>query len=97
MLYYYSSPLPGDDAEFVLTDLNDKQLAAITGKMCWHPETIKKRNQYGGLDVNPGAYYVYVRAKGILEVIEHIDQQTFRISDDPRLVKDALESKECKK
>lgn len=93
-LYYYSSPLPVDDAVFELTDQNDTVLASVSGKMCWHPETERKRNQKGGFDPDSG-YYVYVRINGVLEVIEHGKEQTFRISDDPKLVKEALESKTC--
>lgn len=98
-LSYYSSPFPVDDAVFELTGQNDEKLATVTGKMCWHPEVEKKRNksQYGSFDPDSYPYYVYVRANGALEVIEHLQGMTFRISDDPELVKAALESKECKK
>jgi len=96
-LYYYSSPLPVDDAVFELTDQNDTILATVTGKMCWHPKTDEKRNQHGGFDSDSDPYYVYVRINGVIEVLEHGKGQTFRISDDPKLVKEAIESKECKR
>jgi len=96
-LYYYSSPLPVDDAVFELTDRYDNILETVTGKMCWHPETGAKRDQRGGLDSDSGPYYVYVRTHGVLEVLEHGKGQTFRISDDPKLVKEAIASKECKR
>jgi len=96
-LYYYSSPLPVDDAVFELTDQNENILATVTGKMCWHPETNEKRKQHDGFDSDLGPYYVYVRTNGALEVLEHEKGQTFRISDDPKLVKEAIESKTCKR
>ena len=96
-LYYYSSPLPVDDAVFELTDQYNNVLETVTGTMCWHPETEVKRKQPGGFDPEKHPYYVYVRINGALEVIEHGNGQTFRISDDPKLVKEASESKECKR
>ncbi len=93
--YYYSSPFPVDNAVFELTDQNDKLLMKATGKTCWHPETKKKRNKYGGLDPDSYPHYVYVRVNGTLEVIEHIKGPTFRIIDDQKLFKEALESNEC--
>jgi len=65
--------------------------------MCWHPETDRKRSQHKGIDPDLGSYYVYIRINGVLEVLEHGKGQTFRISDDPKLVKEALESKACKR
>ena len=96
-LYYYSSPLPVDDAVFELTDQYDNILETVTGKMCWHPETDGIRNQRSRFDSDSGPYYVYVRINGVIEVLEHGKGQTFRISDDPKLVKEAIESKECKR
>jgi len=57
----------------------------------------KKRNKVGGFDPDSYPHYVYVRAKGVLEVIEHTRGPTFKIADDPALVKAATESKQCEK
>jgi len=67
------------------------------GQRCWHPEMQKKRNQYGGFDPDSYPHYVYIRANGVLEVIEHTTRPTFRIIDDPILVKEAVESNRCEK
>lgn len=95
-LYYFSSPFPVDDVELELTDRNDKKLAVVTGKMCW-PEMEEKRHKDGEFDPDRHSYYVFVRANGKLEVLEHGNQSTFRISDDPELMKEAAESKKCNK
>jgi len=38
-----------------------------------------------------------IRANGITEVIEHIRSPTFRVIDDPALLKAAVEAKRCDK
>lgn len=93
--YYYTPLFPVDNAVFELIDRNDKILVTATGKVCWHPETKKKRNKYGGLDPDSYPHYVYVRVNGTLEVIEHIKGPTFRIIDDQKLIREALASHEC--
>ena len=96
-LTYYSSPLPVDNAVFELMGRNGQKLSQVTGQMCWHPVMNKKRNKVGGFDPDSYPHYVYVRAKGVLEVIEHTRGPTFKIADDPALVKAATESKQCEK
>jgi hypothetical protein len=96
-LKYYAPPVPVDDTVLDLTRENGEILSEVTGQRCWHPEMKKKRNQYGGFDRESYPHYVYVRANGIVEVIEHARGPTFRVTDDPKLVKEALESTRCKK
>lgn len=96
-LTYYSSPVPVDNAVFELVDRKGKKLSQVTGQMCWHPVMDKKRNKSGGFDPDSYPHYVYVHAKGALEVIEHSRGSTFKITDDPVLVKEATESKRCEK
>jgi len=97
-LSYYSSPFPVEHTVFELVDQKGKILATVSGNMCLHPETKKKQNKHGGFDPEPDTYphYVYVRVNGTIEVIEHIKAPTFRIIDDPKLIKEALESNDCK-
>jgi hypothetical protein len=96
-LTYYSSPIPVDNAVLELVSLKGQKLSQVTGEMCWHPIMSKKRNKAGGFDSDSYPHYVYVRAKGLLEVIEHTRGPTFKISDDPALVKEATESSRCDK
>jgi hypothetical protein len=94
---YYAPPFPVDNAVIELVSQNGRTLSRTTGEMCWHPTMEKKKNQYGGFDPDSYPHYVYIRANGIVEVIEHIRAPTFRITDDPVLMKGALESKRCDK
>jgi hypothetical protein len=96
-LTYYAPLLPVDDTTLELSNRNGQKFSVITGQRCWHPETNKKRNQYGGFDSNSYPHYVYVKVNGIVEVIEHVRGPTFRIVDDPKLVKQVLESDQCAK
>lgn len=96
-LTYYSSPFPTDDTVFELVGRNGQKLAKATGQVCWHPLMDKKRNKYGGFDLDSYPHYVYVRIHGMLEVIEHTKGPTFSITDDPVLVKQAAESNRCRK
>lgn len=96
-LKYYAPLVPVDDAVLDLTRENGEILSEVTGQRCWHPEMKKKRNQYGGFDPESYPHYVYIRANGIVEVIEHTRGPTFRITDDPKLLKEALESTQCEK
>jgi hypothetical protein len=96
-LRYYVPPVPVDDAELDFMKKDGQKLSEITGQRCWHPEMKKKRNQYGGFDPDSYSHYVYIRVNGVLEVIEHTPGSTFRITDDPTLVKEALESNRCEK
>jgi hypothetical protein len=96
-LTYYSSPMPVDGAVLEFVGQDGQKLSQVTGQMCWHPVMNKKRNKSGGFDSDSYPHYVYVRAKGGLEVIEHTRGPTFRIVDDPALVKEATESSRCDK
>ena len=96
-LKYYAPLLPVDDVVLELSGRNGQKLSEVTGQRCWHPEMKKKRNQYGGFDPDSYPHYVYIRANGVLEVIEHTTRPTFRIIDDPILVKEAVESNRCEK
>jgi hypothetical protein len=97
-LTYYVPPFPVDDAVMELLGPNGKILAKITGEVCWHPVMDKKRNKYGGFDPNDHSpAYVYIQVNGVLEVIEHPYGPIFRITDDPVLLKEALEAKRCDK
>jgi len=96
-LTYYTSPVPVDNAVFKLMGRNGQKLSQITGQMCWHPVMDKKRNNVGGFDPDSYPHYVYVRANGVLEVIEHTRGPTFKIIEDPVLLKEATDSKKCEK
>ena len=96
-LSYYAPLLPVDDTTVELSNRKGQILSTITGQKCWHPVTNQNRNQYGGFDSDSSPRYVYVVAKGMTEVIEHGRGPTFRIVDDPKLLKEALESNQCEK
>lgn len=96
-LTYYSSPLPIDDVVFTLVDRSGKKLSQVTGQVCLHPVMEKKRNKVGGFDPDSFPDYVYVRANGVLEVVEHTRGPTFKMVDDPVLVKEATEANRCEK
>jgi hypothetical protein len=96
-LTYYSSPLPVDDAVFELVGRNGEKLSQITGQVCLHQVMNEKRNKVGGFDPDSFPDYVYVRAKEMLEVIEHTRGPTFKMVDDPVLLKEATESNRCEK
>ncbi len=97
-LKYYTPPVAVDDAVLELITRNGEKLSMVTGQRCWHPVMKKKRNQYGGFNPDSYPHHVYIRANGVLEVIEHGPGPMFRITDDPMLVKEAaLESNRCEK
>jgi hypothetical protein len=96
-LKYYALPVAVDDAELDLMKKDGQKLSEVTGQRCWHPQMKKKQNQYGGFDPESYPHYVYIRANGIVEVIEHARGPMFRVNDDPKLVKEALESTRCEK
>lgn len=96
-LTYYVPPFPVDDAVIELVHKSLGTLTKITGEVCWHPVMEAKKNKYGGFDSDSYPHYVYIRANGIVEVIEHVQGPTFRIKDDPGLLKAALEAKQCDK
>ena len=90
-LSYYSSPFPVDNTVIELQNKDGKQLTTITGQHFWHPETDKKRNKYGGFDSGSEPHFIIIRANGITEVIEHKGGPTFNVTDDPKLMKQAIE------
>jgi hypothetical protein len=96
-LTYYVPLFPVDNAVMELVARNGKTLSKVTGEVCWHPVMEKKKNQFGGFDADSYPHYVYVRAKGIVEVLEHIRGPTFRVTDDPVLLKGAAEATRCDK
>lgn len=96
-LTYYAPLLPVDNAVMEIASRNGNTLSMVTGEVCWHPVMEKRKNQYGGFDPGSEPHYVYIRANGILEVLEHPRGPSFRITDDPILVKAAVEAKRCDK
>jgi hypothetical protein len=96
-LTYYVPPFPVDNAVIEFVGRNGRTLSTVTGEMCWHPTMQKKKNQFGGFDPDSYPHYVYIRANGVVEVVEHIRGPTFRIADNPVLLKEALEAKRCDK
>jgi hypothetical protein len=80
-----------------LVGQNGKTLSKVTGEVCWHPVMAAKKNQHGGFDSDSYPHYVYIRANGVVEVIEHVRGPTFRIKDDAVLLKGALGAKRCDK
>jgi hypothetical protein len=96
-LTYYTPPVAVDDTVLELVDRNGAILSKVTGQHCWHPVMNNKRNEYGGFTAKSYPLYVYVRANGLIEVIEHTPGAAFRITDDPVLVKQALGSDRCDK
>jgi hypothetical protein len=94
-LTYYAPPFPVDNAVIEFEDRNGKTLSNVTGEMCWHPIMEKKKNQHGGFDPDSYPHYVYIRASGVVEVVEHIWGPTFRITDDPALTKAAKDARRC--
>ncbi len=96
-LTYYTPSVNVDNAVLELLDKKGTTLSKVAGESCWHPIMEKKKNKYGGFDADSYPHYGYIRANGIVEVVEHIQGPTFRVSDDPILLKGALESKRCDK
>ncbi len=96
-LTYYAPPFPVDNAVIEFVGRDGTTLSRITGEMCWHPIMEKKKNQHGGFDPHSYPHYVYIRANGVVEVIEHIRGPTFRATDNPALLKGALDAKRCDK
>ena len=96
-LTYYVPPFPVDNAILKLVDHNHRTIAKVTGQSCWHPIMDKKKNRYGGFDPDSYPHYGYIVVNGVLEVFEHIAAPTFRVVDDPMLVKGAIEAKRCDK
>src|SRR5450631_14354 len=80
-------------------DVVDRQghtVASVSGESCWHPVMKEKKNKYGGFDPDSYPHFSYITANGIREVIEHRKMEpVFRISDDPKLRKAALEADHC--
>jgi hypothetical protein len=102
-LRYYVPPLSVDDVVMALVDRRHGQtLSKVTGRACWHPQidTIKRSLQ-GGFERGSEPRYTIVRAAGLVEIIDHpIPGPMFRITDDPALVKEAIDSLqrgECRK
>jgi hypothetical protein len=54
-----------------------------------------KKNAHGGFDADSYPHYVYIRATGTLEVVEHVMAPTFRIVDKSELMKAGLQSETC--
>lgn len=77
--------------------VNGKETAEVSGPVCWHPETMKKRNQLRSLDPGTEPHFVYMKVNGITEVIEHWDGPVFQVSDDPELVRGAAAAAKCDK
>ena len=96
-LTYYVPPFPVDNAVMELVSRNGRTLLKVTGEVCWHPVMEAKKNQYGGFDPDSYPHYVYIRANEVVEIVEHVRGPTFRVKDDPVLLKGALEAKRCNK
>ena len=94
-LTYYAPPFPVDNVVIEYEGRNGKALSSVTGEMCWYPVMEKKKNQHGGFDSDSYPHYVYIRAKGVLEVVEHVRGSTFRIMDDQALTKAATDALGC--
>jgi hypothetical protein len=95
-LDYYNSALSSDDAFFKLVNNKGKVMSEVSGKMCWHPVTAKKRNQFGGFEPDSYPHYAYFQIHGITEVIEHSHSPVFKIIDDPVLLNEAVKAGQCK-
>ena len=96
-LSYYVPNFPVDNAVMELVSRNGRTLLKLTGEVCWHPVMKTKKNQYGGFNADSYPHYVYIRVNGIIEIVEHVRGPTFRVKDDPVLLKGALEAKRCDK
>jgi hypothetical protein len=83
-----------DDAQ-VEFFADGKKIAEVFGQSCWHPVMESRRADNGSFTTGTGPNYTYIRAKGILEVIEHSGGPVFRISDDPALISAAVSAKRC--
>ncbi|MEO8466531.1 MAG: hypothetical protein ABI640_14395 [Gammaproteobacteria bacterium] len=79
----------------LLTTSSNKRLADVSGKDCTLPRTLSRKNANGGYDPDVYPMYVYIDVNGVREVVEHIMGPTIRIVDDPELVREANESREC--
>jgi hypothetical protein len=96
-LTYYVPPFPVDNAMVELVSRNGRTLSKVTGEVCWHPVMEAKKNQYGGFDSDSYPHYVYIRANGVVEIVERVRGPIFRVKDDLVLLKGALEAKRCNK
>jgi len=96
-LTYYVTVFPVNNAVMELVNRNGRTLAKVTGEVCWHPVMEAKKNQHGGFNLDSYPHYAYIRADGVVEIVEHVPGPTFRVKDDPVLLKGALEAKRCDK
>jgi hypothetical protein len=90
LTYYTTGP-----AKFELVDRSGRVLQTVEAQTCWHPDTLRKKNQYGGWDPDSSPHYVYFKWHGVLELVEHRPEPRFRISDDRKLRGIAAELPRC--
>ena len=91
-LTYYTSGA----ARFNLIDRGGNTVTSFTESViCWHPDTLRKKNRYGGWDPDSFPHYVYLKRQGVLELIEHSHDPRFRISDDRELRQIAIDLPKC--
>ena len=83
------------DARMELIDRQGGIIATVVGRQCWHP-AMEGKHVYGkGFTVD--TRYTYVSVDGTIEVLEHRDGPTFRLSNDAALLRQASEATSCKK
>lgn len=83
------------DAKVELIDRQRGAIATVIGRQCWHP-VMEGKHVYGkGFTVD--TRYTYVNVDGVVEVLEHKEGPTFRLSNDPALLKQAMEATSCRK
>jgi hypothetical protein len=90
LTYYTSGP-----AKFKLVDRRGRVLESVESETCWHPDTLRKRNAYGGWNPDTYPHYVYFKHNGVLELLEHRGEPQFWISDDANLRRIAAELATC--
>ena len=81
------------DAEFELKNRWGTSLADVVGRSCWHPRTRYIHNADGTQRPPGGPEFMIVKVTDVVDVVEHNHvPAVFRMSDDPRILREAGES-----
>ena len=88
-LTYYSKFDNSDDTYFELLDRARNVITRVSGKTRTHQETDKRRNEFGGFDPGSHPRYQIATVNGVSEILEHMPEPRFWISDHPKLRSEA--------
>lgn len=89
---YFVPLMDIDNAVIELRRPDGRRVRTITGKSCWHPATRWTKLPDGSFQAAPDPHFVIVTAGGVTDVVEHRSGPGFGMSDDPEILRQALES-----